>query len=47
MEYKESTKIELLIMKITYLDIQIDIMKKIDCLDEEIRKKEKDEKNEQ
>tara|TARA_R110000868_G_scaffold53052_3_gene166927 strand:+ start:138 stop:281 length:144 start_codon:yes stop_codon:yes gene_type:complete len=47
MDYTKCDKIELMTMKITYLEMQLHIMKKIDFLDLQIKKKEKDEKNEQ
>ena len=48
MDLKKSTKLELLIMKIAYLDVQVEIAKKMEKINEEIKiKEEKEKKNEQ
>ena len=48
MDLKNSTKLELLIMKIAYLDVQVEISKKMEKINEEIKIKEEEEKkNEQ
>ena len=48
MDLKNSTKLELLIMKIAYLDVQVEIAKKMEKINEEIKiKEEQEKKNEQ
>ena len=48
MDLKNSTKLELLIMKIAYLDVQVEISKKMEKINEEIKiKEEQEKKNEQ
>ena len=48
MDLKNSTKLELLIMKIAYLDVQVEIAKKMEKINEEIKiKEEQERKNEQ
>ena len=48
MDLKNSTKLELLIMKIAYLDVQVEMAKKMEKINEEIKIKEvQEKKNEQ
>ena len=48
MDLKNSTKLELLIMKIAYLDVQVEMAKKMEKINEEIKiKKKQEKKNEQ